>query len=59
VARITLNRDLLPGDEETINILLRNFDTGDAIGGATVVDRITIEAGEVRPRVWFPLLQVE
>jgi len=57
-AEVTLDRRLFPGDQEVINIFLRDPATGESIGGAAVVDRVIIrgDAGLVEPRLWLPML---
>lgn len=53
---VTLNESLLRGDQEVINIFLRDPLTGESIGGAAVVDRVNITSGNVLPRLWLPMI---
>lgn len=47
---------LAPGQEEKITIFVRNNDDNKTIGGAAVVDTVSITVGIKRPRLWLPML---
>lgn len=55
-AVVLVNRRLLPGDREVVNISLRNEATGELIGSARVVDRVNVVLGQRLPRLWLPLV---
>lgn len=55
IVNVRVNRLLDNGDVESILVRLFN-ERGEAVGGAFVQDRVTVQQGARRPRVYLPVL---